>query len=213
MSAGVTIKGLDEVLQTFRNMAPAVGAAVDTELTAYVTDVAADAKRNAPKDRGTMAGSIHPKTDEYLVKSVIVNSPYAAWREFGTGNYAAQYVATLPKEWQDIAREFQGKTGGSFTDFVAALEGWVKRKGIGAKSMNLKNRKANYGANAAVKIKSIAYAIAISIYKNGSQAQPFLYPAATANLPQLISRLQHLTVTNSYVQRPVQQPARKIVTI
>lgn len=55
-----------------------------------------------------IAQSIQSKTEnEGFTGRIDVNAGnFGAYLEFGTGLSAAQYVPTLPKEWQDMARKF-----------------------------------------------------------------------------------------------------------
>ena len=50
---------------------------------------------------------------------------YAAYLEFGTGKFAAEYVATLPTEWKEFASQFKGSAGGNFREFVESIMGWL----------------------------------------------------------------------------------------
>lgn len=91
---------------------------------AQLEQIAANSKQSLAKANFTVANNIAltaiglaPEDTSLLVESidvvqdgdssvVEVNAPYAAYVEFGTGPYAAEYVTSLPKEWQDEARRF-----------------------------------------------------------------------------------------------------------
>jgi hypothetical protein len=96
---------------------------------------------------------------------------YAAFLEFGTRKYAAQYVASLPADWKSYAATFKGSSGGSFDELLKAIMGWVKRKGIDSDA---------------------AYPIALKIIREGIKPKPFLYPAINANLKQLQDDLNNV---------------------
>lgn len=67
-------------------------------------EIAVTAIQLAPEDTAQLQGSIGVVQSE--TTSIEVTAPYAAYLEFGSGNYAKEYVATLPKEWQDEAIRF-----------------------------------------------------------------------------------------------------------
>lgn len=91
---------------------------------AQLEQIAANSKQALAKANFTVANNIAltaialaPEDTSMLVESidvvqegdssvVEVNAPYAAYVEFGTGSFAAEYVASLPPEWQAEARRF-----------------------------------------------------------------------------------------------------------
>jgi hypothetical protein len=70
---------------------------------------------------------------------------------------------------------------------------WMKRKGIkgGTYSVKTRRRKGNKAQREA-EDKSVAYAIAKKILRDGIKERPFLYPAVNKNLPKLRKDLKEL---------------------
>lgn len=157
---------------------------VDKALSANAIEIAGKARQLAPKDMGGLAGSIAEDVSKFLQKAVKVNSFYASYVEFGTGRYAAKYVATLPPDWRTYAATFKGKTegGGSLDDFLLLMVEWVKRKGLHGRTKS-GNRRTGKKANEDA--YNIAYVIVISILRNGIHPHPFLVPAFEDQRKQL----------------------------
>ncbi len=103
---------------------------IDDVLNTNMIEMEAAAKRNAPGDRGFLRQNISAKTSVHLKKELTVNAFYAAYIEFGTGVYAAQYVATLPADWQAFARQFKGEKKPSIKAILFFLAEWFRRHGI-----------------------------------------------------------------------------------
>lgn len=180
---------------------PAVQEKVSKFLNKHAQAIATKAKNNAMKfkDEGTLLGAISADSKLPLEKHIIANTPYAAFVEFGTGKYAAQYVSTLPNDWQTYAATFKGqKGGGSFTEFVLRIAEWIGRRSIyadtalhGTFSVKTKRRTGNKVANQNADL-SLAYIIARSIMINGIHAHPYLYPAYDEQIQILIKDLPNL---------------------
>lgn len=78
------------------------------ELNRFAILSVSDAKRDCPVDEGFLRNSIsfNSATPEKLGVSVVAASNYAAYVEFGTGQFAALYVPSLPPDFQAYARQF-----------------------------------------------------------------------------------------------------------
>lgn len=152
---------------------------IEDELNAFGQGTVNDAKRLAPVDEGHLRNSItfSPTSKGNMVEvEIIAATDYAAYIEFGTGKFAAKYVATLPKEWKEFAAKFKGPGGGSFDEFVMRLTRWVRLKGI-AKGKD---------------VDQAAYNIALYILRNGIKPHPFLYPSVEKNRIKLLINLKAL---------------------
>ena len=104
-----TIKGLTKVLKDLEKFGDEAKTEVDTITKIKSIDIVADAKAFAPKNNGKLAQSIvYTKVGEADYK-VIVNSPYGAYVEFGTGS-----KVKVPIELQGVASQFKGKKGRYF---------------------------------------------------------------------------------------------------
>ena len=95
-----------------RNLEKRVGDKIDeidAEFYAGVQEMATVAKQNAPVDDGILRSMITAAKDpakklSYTLTSGAWYSPYV---EFGTGQYAKSYLATIPDNyWKDLARKF-----------------------------------------------------------------------------------------------------------
>lgn len=189
---GFKIDITGEVKKIFRERTRAITEKIEKEMDDFGKATVNDAKRLAPVDEGSLRQSITYR--KIIARSaieieMIVASDYAAYIEFGTKGFAAKYVATLPKEWKEFASRYKGPGGGSFDEFVMRLTRWVRLKKIGA-TYNVSTKKKNRQSKAS--LESTAYAIALSIMRNGIRQHPFLYPAVEKNRIELLKRLKAL---------------------
>jgi hypothetical protein len=92
----------------FEALAKALPKKVDDVLNANALEIEGKAKRAAPANTGMLRRSIKANTEKPLVKHITANVNYAAYVEFGTGKYAADYVSGLPAEYADYAAGFKG---------------------------------------------------------------------------------------------------------
>ncbi len=145
------------------------------ELNRFAINTVNDAKRLTPVDEGFLRNAIsfNPASEGKLLTEVVVAANYAAYIEWGTKQFSAAYIATLPSDWQAYAATFKGKSGGSYADFILRITDWVKRKGIAT------------GKD----INQAAYLIAKKILRDGIPAKPFLYPSVIKNFAELKKRL------------------------
>jgi HK97 gp10 family phage protein len=67
-----------------------------------INQIALTAIQLAPERTSKLVGSIDIEQDD-TKSSVSVSAPHAAYVEFGTGKFAAEYVAELPDEWKEEA--------------------------------------------------------------------------------------------------------------
>lgn len=164
----VKIEGLDKTLARFdmKKYEPQV----QTCFNNFGIRVEASAKQAAPVDEGHLKGAIFQQSSR-LANTFGCSVNYASYVEFGTRKYAAETVSKLPADWQAFASSTKGKGAGTFKEFVERLVGWVSRKGLQA-----------------------AYAIALTILRNGVKAQPFLYPAYNKYKDQLLKDLNDIKI-------------------
>ena len=141
--SGVKITGMKAVMNSLSPQK--LKEKTDKALLKFGVRVDRTAKELAPVDEGRLRSAIYYKHVDGGVE-VGCAVDYAAYLEFGTGKFAAEYVATLPTEWKEFASQFKGSAGGNFREFVESIMGWVKRKGID---------------------EDRAYGIALSILRNG----------------------------------------------
>jgi HK97 gp10 family phage protein len=176
------IEGLDKVLKQVDpgRMKKAAQGAMQT----YAAKVIADAVQTAPSNEGKLRQSIsvdYKETSDTLQATFIAGTDYAAYQEFGTGPKAASYVASLPAEWKEIAKQYQGLEGGKFEDFVKSLTNWVNKKGLaGTYSVKTKKRTGNKKSIQSEDEK-LARFLAFVILKKGIRPRRFMYLAITYN--------------------------------
>lgn len=183
----VEVKGLKELNAKINSIRKELGPKVDKALTKGAMRIAINAKKRAPDDRGGLRSSISAKTAEYLDKKVGANVFYAAFIEFGTGKYAAQYVATLPPDWKTYAATFKKSgDGGTFDDMVQEIYDWIRRNKIGY-TYDIKTKRRTKVGKQTGKTTDMAsaYYIAKMILLNGIRPQPFFYPAFNEERPKI----------------------------
>lgn len=161
---------------------------IDKILSGNTLECAGVAKRLAATDEGTLKENISANVQIPLHKEVNVNVYYAAYVEFGTGKYAAQYVASIPPDWKQMALQFKGKAGGDYYDFLNNILDWVKRKGLA----KIKNSYTGKSSTKKSDILIVAEAIAFYIMVNGTRAHPFLLPAYQIQKKQLIEDFKNI---------------------
>lgn len=200
MPDGITISlNTQEFKASLEKLIPQIEAKASKFLNKHAQNMATKAKQRAPKDETTLGNAISATTDKPLEKHIVANTPYAAFVEFGTGKYAAQYVSALPNDWQSYAAQFKGqKGGGSFAEMVRRIAEWIGRKSLygdtalhGTFSVKTKKRTGNKAANKNADL-SLAYIIARSILINGIHAHPYMYPAYKETIQEMIKDLPNL---------------------
>jgi hypothetical protein len=165
----IEIQGFSQAIQQAKTYPDKLVKKLDYALEKGVRQIELRANQKKPVDMGGLQVRVDSRL---LEKEITVNANYAAFMEFGTGKYAAAYVATLPADWQTYAAQFRGQSGGgSFADMVRNLQEWARRHGM-----------ADY--------KQAGYLIARKIIINGVHPHPFLYPAFFEVQPQLQRDIQ-----------------------
>lgn len=146
----------------FKGFSAKMKQAVEDELAATSQDIADSARRNAPSDQGILVNSISAESSG-LKGEVSVRAEYAAYLEFGTG------TRVDARGYDEYAREFKGKTNGTFEEFKKSLSEWMKRKGIEQQYL---------------------FPIMMKILNVGIEPQPFLFPAFEAETAKMFERLK-----------------------
>lgn len=183
------IPNLDKVLSEVKAYPQDVEKIINNEFKAFGNEVQSKAQKLAPVDEGELRRRIYSQAGQLEV-TIIAGVDYAAFVEFGTKSFAAEYVGSLPPEWQQYAATFKGKKMGSFEQFLKALVEWVHRKGItGTYSVKTRKRTGSKDTQAS-EDRQAAYLIARKILLKGIPAQPFMYPAFEASKKQLIDNLK-----------------------
>lgn len=185
----IKIEGLDKALSRLdvKRYEPQIQMCFDK----FGIRVEMKAKQLAPVDEGHLRGAIfqHPGVLQITVGCAV---EYAAYLEFGTRRFAAAYVAALPEQWQVLAESKRGATGGTFEEMVIRITAWVKRKGFAAELTKSGNKSKSVSSIAAQ--DQAAYMIARSIVRKGIKPHPYMYPAVTAETPQLLADLSKIKI-------------------
>jgi len=108
MAKGYTID-ISKTIGSIDKLTQAILQGIDDELDANSEEIAANARVDVPKNlagSSGLEGSISVVREKFLERTVVANKFYAPYVEFGTGNYAAAYVGTLPPEIQQYAMSF-----------------------------------------------------------------------------------------------------------
>lgn len=94
-----------QAIEQLQNLAKNSKDAMRKAEFTVANNIALTAIQLAPEDTSKMVDSIEVLQDESKT-SVIVGALYSGYAEFGTGPFAADYVAGLPEEWKDEAMKF-----------------------------------------------------------------------------------------------------------
>ena len=164
------ISGLDAAIKGIENKVKAAEKDIQNELNAWALETVTYAKQNAPTDEGHLKGAINADFGK-LKAGVTVAVDYAAYLEFGTRKFAAEWISSLPSDWQTFASQFKGGGGDSFQVFVKRITEWVARKGIE---------------------KSAAYPIALKIIREGIRPRKYLFEATNRTTPDLIKNIKEI---------------------
>lgn len=126
----IKITGIEKTLANLKKNVNEIKLEIDAEMGASVESMATDAKRRLPAQYGSLRASIYTRKLGAFSYMLIANKDYAPYIEFGTGDYAAQYVPSLEKEWQDLAAQYiknkLGVTPQSPYFYPAVTEGYKK---------------------------------------------------------------------------------------
>lgn len=187
--------GIEALMAKFNTLAKEAQNDVQFELNAFADDVVTDAhllvKANS-SDEGNLLRNIRQEIGNGTV-TISANTKYAAYIEFGTRKFAAEYVSSLPSDWQAYASTFKGKSNsGDYYDFLNAILDWVSRKGITARYSVKTKKKLKNNKGDDERLLAAATAIAFSILKNGIKPKPFMYPSINKNLPLLVQNIKDI---------------------
>lgn len=108
MAKGVTIKikGVEETLKRIKETADDMKKEIDFAMAINVESMATNAKQLAPVDTGRLRNSISVKKEKEFNYTIVAQTNYAAYVEFGTGNLFVQ----LPEQyWNDLAEQFKAR--------------------------------------------------------------------------------------------------------
>lgn len=167
------IRGVDHLIKRLKELSAEIQSETQKALKITAEDIEQEAIAKAPTDMGALRQSIFLESKDNGFKfNIGANVSYAPFLEFGT-----RTKVRVPAGFEALAAKFKGQKGGTFDEFLEAIEDWVKKKGItGVYSIKTRKRTGNKVNNAA-EDKRVAFLIVMSILHKGINAQPFLIPA------------------------------------
>ena len=102
----ISAKGVDLAIAKLNKNAALEIAKIDAIIENKIKQAEQDAKAKLPAKYGELKSSISSEKVEKLRYRLRADKDYAAYVEFGTGEFAANYVKSLEPEWEDLAWEF-----------------------------------------------------------------------------------------------------------
>lgn len=174
------VVGLDPLLQRLKNAPRQIVEEVDGELEAAADAIAGRAIKDANKfkDEGGLQRGISVAKDKELQYRVVSAAKYSPFMEWGT-----KKQVSIPSSLTSYAAQFKGFKGGSKEEFLKAITGWVRRKGIRFQGV-VKGRTKK------LTIAQTAYIIYRSILAKGVKPQPFFFHNLEIERPLLLKRVE-----------------------
>ena len=99
-------RGVDLAIAKLNKRAALEIAKIDSIIDSNVKQAEQDAKSNLPAQYGELKAAISSNKIKELSYQLRADKDYAAYVEFGTGDFAAEYVQTIEPEWADLAWKF-----------------------------------------------------------------------------------------------------------
>lgn len=137
-------------------------------------------------DNGQLAGGIQTKKISSLTYDVTSTAKHSPYVEFGTKRkFRAQ---------ADVDSSiYKGKGSGTMAQFIEAIKGWVKRKGIRAGTYSIKTRRRTGSkSKKASEDNALVMGIVLAILRNGVKARPFFFKQRARVKKEFIDRLNAL---------------------
>ena len=167
----LAVIGIDSLSNRLAGVSRELKEEVQAEVRGAAMEYVALAKRDCVSsggNTGTLARSISYKKETPYSYLVSANTFYAPYVEFGTKRKFKPYPGT-----EEFAAQYRGlPKRGDWIDMLMSIYKWVQRKGIGA-TYSVKTRK-KVRQTKDQKLQ-IAFAITMSILRNGVEAKPFFY--------------------------------------
>ncbi len=158
------IKGLNEVIANIRKFGKEAEKDIEAVTELVARNIEKNAKNSAPANYGKLGQSIITEKVTDSSYKVVVNAPYGAYMEFGTGT-----KVSVPSELASVAKQFQGKKMGNFKTALEDIKQWCKSKGIP---------------------EGAAYPILAKIMRVGITPRPYLYPAYVLGKTEYLDKLK-----------------------
>jgi len=186
------VGGLKEVIAQVKAVRTNLEKKADAVVMKNVQEMTRNAKKDAPKDMGRLAGDITNKKVDSMVWTMIAQSEYAPYLEFGTKRRFKPIPGIDASEFKGTG----GKAGGK--GFYDNILKWVKRKGISGVYSVKTRKRVGSKLDKQLQDEQAAFAIYLSIMRNGIKPQPYFFkqmekqkPILEAQIAQLLNE-QHL---------------------
>jgi hypothetical protein len=101
------ILGVKEAFDNVKKNFNKISNEIDMEVGDGVQKIILQAKTSVPANYSRLATSLYFQKVKKYYYEFGSNLDYAAYVEFGTGKFAAEYVPSLDPEWQKFAKTFQ----------------------------------------------------------------------------------------------------------
>lgn len=158
------LKGINSVISDLRKYGKEAEKDIEGVTEQVARNIEKNAKNSAPANYGKLAQSIITEKVNPTNYKVVVNAPYGAYMEFGTGT-----KVSVPSELQSVANQFKGKKVGNFDIALQDIKDWCRAKGIPEEA---------------------AYPILAKILRVGLTPRPFLYPAYLIGKNEYLEKLK-----------------------
>lgn len=171
--AGYAVKtnGFDELVATLKDAPARLVKEVEGVFEKTAKTYVRNARRDAPKGVGFLAGQINYEHMAPLKFNIYSQSAYAGFPEFGTG----KKVQILPG-FEAQAAEVKEIKGGSAEEALENIKAWVRRKGIRFENATKYKSGKKQGQNKLLSLEDTAHIIFHFIMLNGIKPHPYFFP-------------------------------------
>jgi hypothetical protein len=188
----ISAPGIAEVIRDINTYSAKTQALIQAELKASVQTMVRNAKRDAPKDMGNLAGGVNYKEVNPTLFEYFSQAEYSGYDEFGTKSRRR-----IPPEVQKLGIQFStAKSTGTAEQALKFITAWVKRKGIRFESASVQKGGKKAGKNKLLSYEQTAYFIFHHIMLVGIKPRPFFFPALLNETPLLQRRLEQIINNN-----------------
>lgn len=111
-SLTIQVTGVKEAFSKITTNFKKASDEIDMEMGNGIERIITEAKTLLPAQYGRLRSSLRVKKISKFNYSYGSNVDYAAYVEFGTGNYAAAYVPSLEADWQELALSYKTSNPG-----------------------------------------------------------------------------------------------------